>query len=382
MINEYNEIRNNPYQYILDWSDEILISTGKQSFKYLALMPHSLNMPEIPLSSTSIRSNINNFLIGNPGVGKSTIMKKFASFCTRPLIRRTISEADLIATASELKWFELIIEDLSQTADEGYSVIKAIEGIIGEEKSVNKSNRRVQYLDEVKAVALLGVTPMDLEKFAHELESGLLSRCTVVLLKLTRDDHQRMAEFTNLRTGDNIFKEKVQKTENNIINLYKELEHIQRNKHNEFLVKLLGENHNQKIINPIKGYQIDSKFKIELLNKWNKIVDNMIKNGQQPNIRDMHEYYRFLVSSAMLNIHKRKHDDGILVPNEQDHKIALDLTVENMRWKWAIPIALNNNRRARTMQLLEEILNNGVPEAVREVMLNISPFSHKMDKIN
>jgi hypothetical protein len=147
---------------------------------------------------------------------------------------------------------------------------------------------------------------------------------------------------------------------------------IQRGKHVEYLKK--NNKENEKVITAVRGYFIKDEFKKELLNRWNKIADKMLSQGQNPNNRDLQVYYKILVSSAFLNIHKRNNENGILTPNEEDHKIALNLTMENMRLKWAIPLALKYNKRITDLEALEKILNDGLPEIVRDVLINISPY--------
>lgn len=377
-LEEYNKIRENPYEYILKWADKNLICVGRQAFKIIALQPSSLFLPDV---SSSIISNISNFVIGNPGDGKSSLSKMYAKLCFNPLVRRKITEADLIATVSDMKWVSIAVEDLAQSANDDYGVIKAFEGILGEERSIAKSTLRDKYLGEVKGIALFGVTPQDLETFAKELESGLLSRCVVTLIKLTREDRKKISEFITLHAGDSEHIKELNKLENIVIEFYEELKMILRGKHKEYLEKTFGKDNNKPVIPSIKGYKIQDSFKKQLLHKWNAISNRMQDNGQIPNNRDLFTYYKFLVSLSFLNIHRREHTDGILVPNEEDHKIALELALENMKWKWAIPLALKYNRRATNYLAFEKLINDGLPEAVKDVMISTSPYGkYLMDK--
>ncbi|MEK6882606.1 MAG: hypothetical protein AABY22_23495 [Nanoarchaeota archaeon] len=369
------QIREDPYNFIMNWMDKNLLIVGKEAFKILALMPHSLFLPDIKFASTDIRANINNLIIAHSGDGKSTLSKKFSQLCYNPIVRRSITTADLIDTASELKWVSLVIEDLSQTADEGYDTIKVIEGIIGDEKSINRSTMNKEYTGEVKGIGFLGVTPHDLERFAHELESGLLSRCTLTLIKLTHNDRKKIEEFKHLRAGDSKYAEEIRIIDEIVIDFYMELQMIQRGRHNEYLIDKYGKNHNKEVIKPIISYEIDMKFKQEFFRKWTKILDNLMKQGQHISNRESQEYYRFLVSHAFLQVFNRDYKNGILIPNEEDHRIALDLTIQNLKYKWAIPIALESNKRTKTLDALEKLINQGLPEVVRDVLINISPNS-------
>jgi energy-coupling factor transporter ATP-binding protein EcfA2 len=376
MLEEDKKLRENPYKYIQDYADMRLAVVGGKAFKRLCLLPLSLFLPDI---SSNIISNMSALILGDSGCGKSSLCQMYSPLCYNPLIRRVITEADLIETVSEQKWTSIIIEDLTQSVtNEGYGLIKVLEGITGEERSVSKSTLRKEFTGEVKGVGLFGITPQDLERFAKDFETGLLSRCILVLITLKKEDYKTIAEFITYRAGDSKYIEEWRKKEDVIIDFYEELKMIARGKHKEYLINKYGKDNKERIIEPVKGYSIDEKFKKELLRKWNRISDNMLSQGYTPNNRELSAYYKFLVSLAFLNIHNRKCENGILSPNEEDHKIALNLAIENLKWKWAIPIALKYNRRASSLEILEKIINNGIPEVVREVLINISPYGKQL----
>ena len=213
------------------------------------------------------------------------------------------------------------------------------------------------------------------DTFSKELDAGLLSRCTVTFVKLTLEQRKEIREFQHLRAGDTVFSADVNLMEEVIIDFYEELKMIQRGKHEEYLKKKFGDNHGRTIIEPVIGYNINPDFKRKWLDILNQVGKRMERNKQEINNRDSLEYYKFLVNIAFLNIHKRKHINGILEPNEEDHRIAKDLAFENMRYKWGLPIALRSNRKVRSLDALEKLLNQGVSEVVKDVLLNISPYS-------
>ena len=369
---EYESIRHNPYEFIQAFADMKLIIVGRQAFKRLALLPHTIFLPDI---SSNIISNLSAVIIGDSGTGKSSLCKIFSPLCHEPLVRRTITEADLIETANELRFLSIIIEDLTQSVtNEGYGLIKVLEGCIGEERAVMKSTLKTEYTEEVRAVGLFGITPQDLERYAKDLETGLLSRCILILISLKKEDYKKIAEFMTIKAGDLQYVEYLRKKQKIVEDFYEELRMIQRGRHKDYLIGKFGENHGKKIIEAVRGYHIEDNFKKQLLARWNKISDNLLKQGHTPNNRELSCYSKFLVSLAFLNIHNRKHDNGILTPTEEDHKLSLSLAIENMQWKWAIPLALKYNKKATSREVLEKILNDGLPEIVKEVLINISPY--------
>ena len=340
----------------------------------------SIEESEVSETFDLVVENNHNFISNGIIVHNSTLAKKLALLSYNPIVRRTITEADLIATVFQLKWITLIIEDLTQTAHDGYSVIKAIEGIIGDEGEIGKSTLRNDFTGEVKGVGFLGITPQDLDEFSHELEVGLLSRCTVTLISLTHQERKKIREFINLYASDLNYQKECELMEKAVIEFYDELKMIQRNRHGEYLEKKFGKEHGKKIIQGVSGYDINIEFRRELTKKCNIIDDNLHKIGNSSiNNRDSHEYYRFLCNLAFLNIHNRKNDNGILVPNEADHKIALNLAIENMKLKWAIPIALKRNKKIHSVQDLKEFLNMGMPDVIKDVLKVVSPFSRFLE---
>lgn len=372
-MEEYNRIRKLPYLYIQEWMESNLVCVGSQAFKILSFIPMSLFLPKIPFGSTSIRMNMSVMLIALPNAGKSTIAKKFSYLCYNPLLRRAISAPDLSEEASRMKWISVIIEDFAETVEAyGYDVVKVLEGILGEEENINRSNMRADYSGEVvKGIGLLGITPQDLERYAKSIETGLLSRCLVCFIKLSHEDYNKISDFINKNAGDTHNEASIKRKEEVVIEFYDELRWIQRGKHKEYLEK---KNLNYPIIPAVTGYSINPNFKEEVSKVWNKLSNRLLKSGNAPQVRNLHEYYRILISSAFLNIHSRNHDNGILVPNEDDHKIALEIMKENMRYKWAIPLAIKGNKSARTLDALERFINRGIPEIVKDVLINISPY--------
>ena len=138
------ELKNNPYKFICDWAEECLIYTGRNVFEILSLVPCSLIIPDISSNSGSFRSNINVLLLGPPSSGKSSLCKKFSKITYFPYDNREITSSALQTELQNYPMVSLIVEDFSQILNrpDSYSIIKALEGILGEEKRVSKTTQR------------------------------------------------------------------------------------------------------------------------------------------------------------------------------------------------------------------------------------------------
>jgi len=367
---ESTKMKSNPHEYIMDWMEANLIHVGRRVFSLLALVPGSIILPNIPFGTSGIRSTINVFYISPPASGKSTTSKKFAKICYFPLQRRTISPADLRSRAISMRFLNLIIEDFSENVEEhGYDFIKALEGILGEEQNVSKSNMRTELMGDVKATGLLCGTPIDVEKYSKLIESGLLSRCCLLYITLTSEQHSQIGDYINSRIGNTEYSEKLGLQELVVEDYYKSLKEIQEGKN--------------KDVHPVTGYSIPTDFKTKAGEVWKRISEELMVEFPQVHwTRDLQEFYRFLLSSAFLNIHHRKNDNGILVPNEEDFKLALRLMKQNMRYKWAIFKSTGLNKRIKSAEILNQVLNSNIPDSVKNILMNISPYSSLINKKN
>ena len=373
---EKEKVRANPYKYITEeWAEASLLYVGRKSFSIIALQPCSLIIPEIPFGSKSIPATINNFLVGSSGIGKSSICDKTEKISYFALKRRDISAPELQQKAIQMEMMTLIIEDFSQFGAD-YEKVKVLEGIIGEEHSVNKSNLRTELLGDTHAIALLCGTIVDLERYAKQLEGGLLSRCVFNMLTLTPKEHGSIGDFINLHAGDKDYAVKQKMKEETVMNFYDELFKIQSRQHE---------------INPVVEYNIDIKFKKQAGEIWKSLSDKLIRDlGEKSYIRDLNYYYKFLVSSAFLNIFNRKLEEidvgrdaetgkilrgSILYPNEEDHKLAIQLMKQNMKNKWALDKAMWYKKNTKTLEMFKKILNEEKTGEVKTILLNISPYA-------
>ncbi len=322
-----------------------------------------------------IIKDYHNFIAEGIIVHNSSKADKFEKIAYEPLKRRDMSVAELQTKAIQMELMSLIIEDFSVFSQD-YEKIKVLEGISGEESAVDKSNMRTELVGNVRVNLMLFGTPNDLERYAKQLEGGLLSRCVLNVIYLSPKEHNEIGKFINLYAGDKEFSDKARLKEEVVIEYYKDLRKIQA-----------GENES---IHPIAGYHIEKRFKEEIYEVWSRLSDRLIKDlGEKSYIRDLNYYYKFLVSSAFLNVYHRKleiidlgrNDDGkiikgsIITPNEEDHKLATELMKQNMRSKWALDKAMFYKRNSKTFEMFKHFLQNEKGNDVKNILMNISPYA-------
>ncbi len=310
-------IKINPYVFICDWIEEILPYTGKKCFKVIALMPPSLILPDLPFKSQKIRSNINLLLLTSPGGGKSSIAKKLKYLTYAPIDLRSITSAKLESKIQSSPLFTLIVEDFA-TMSKDPIVVKIVEGILGEEKRIQRSTMRKDVDTETDGIGLICGVPRDLAEY---LTGGLIFRLCSIVIFHSIEEHSKIGQ--KIVNGIGI-EGKVDEKEIVIKEYYDELLQIQTGEHPE--------------LNKITGYHIDEEFKKKAYQVWDDFTKQIYKNTKAPLnwFRTLHEAFRFLVAHAFLNVFSRKVENGILYPNEDDFKIALDLMKEDLKIKYKL----------------------------------------------
>lgn len=332
------ELVRNPYDYITNYMEEVLPYTGKQVFQLLSLLPASLVIPDLYAKGQKIRSNINTLFLSPSGSGKSTVSQKMRDITYNPIDIRSITPAQLENKIDESPFFSLIIEDFHTMSQDPY-LIKILEGMLGEEKRVQRETTNKQVDLSVDGVGLICGTPDDL---ASSLQGGLVFRLVPLVLMHSEEEHSEIGYEISMKMGkeDDESKEK----EENIREFYNELARIQEGSHSN--------------VESITGYYIPDKFKDEAFKTWDKATRTIRSNTNAPLnwFRSMQEFYRFLVSSAFLNVFNRKVENGILYPNGEDFKVARSLMKRDLETKYQIIRMHNFAKRTNTIKELNDLM--------------------------
>lgn len=306
------ELVENPHKFICEWAESILPHTGKKVFEVISLMPPSLILPDLQYEGRNIRSNINCLFLGTSGCGKTTITEMFSNFTHSPISITSITAARL---ESELKKYEdatLIVGDLARISRD-INVMKVIEGVLGEEKKTSRMTMTSESMEEKNIIGLMCGVPSDI---STHFSSGNLFRMFPIVLFHNQKQHSDIGDYINNKIGnENIV---VKEKEKKIISYYQELLKIQRGSHK---------------IEPIKGYIIPDDFKKTIFKRWDLLTKKVHDESNMNFFRELHEYYRIMISHAFLNIFNRKIEDNKLVVTKEDLNVALTLGAKNINIK-------------------------------------------------
>lgn len=307
------EILKNPYKYICDYAENVLPHVGKKCFEFISLMPPSLIIPDLSYKGNKIRSNINCLFLAPSGAGKTTITKLFDYFTYSPLSVESITSARLESEIKKYDEVSLIVGDLARMSRD-VDVMKVVEGLLGEEKRTSRMTMRSESMEEKEMIGLLCGVPNDISTY---FTSGQLFRTCSIAIFHSQEEHSEIGKYINNNIGiedeDNLQKKEA------IKEYYRQLYGIQKQNHPN--------------LNPIIGYIIPENFKESIFKKWDIKVKRVQEETNLNFFRELHEAYRFLISHAFLNIFQRKIENGRLIIEENDLKVALDLMAKNINIK-------------------------------------------------
>ena len=359
---EMSKIKLNPREYVCNWMEGNLLHVGRRVFKMVCLLPCSFIIPSIPFGSTGIRTNINAFLIGSPASGKSSIIKKFLGFSYFPIRLKGISARKFMDKIYNYDGvFSLGVDDISNVFNQpdGYETIKIMEGALGDEKEASHENMKYTKKIKSQATALIGGTWTDLRKFSSYMQGGFLSRMSLMFLSINRKQREEIADFINRGVG-NMDKAQESRIKEVIVkDYYKLLFDIQADPKKQ-----------------IKGYYFDESFKGMALATWKKLTKDYSNDINGDFKREFHDFYRFFVCHAFLNIFNRKVKDGILYPIREDYEFALSLMEETLSNKIVLIKSKMFIHDLDSPVKLLKFLNNPLKEDIRNIILNLSPYGN------
>lgn len=361
---DFEECVRNPHKYIMDWAEENLINVGAKFFKVLALQPCSLLLPSITFRSTHIRSSFNIMFIAPPASGKSTICSKYEEMVINPYKVRDFTSSILSTDLSKMELFTVIVEDFSQMCND-YSTIKVLEGAIGDEKIIDKRNKREKIKKKTNGVGLICGTWHDLNKYLSYLKSGIFSRSFLFLLDLTKEQQREIANYINEGIGDKTKSKHSTIREQVIRDYYKNIFYIMQGKN--------------KDIPMVTDFFLDPIMKKEIILKnFCRETGLSIKEEKEEVedffTRELQEGYRLVISSALLNIFNRKCEEGVLYPNKEDFLLGKELMVENLRNKMnLIKSQMFCNKSIKgDRETLKKVLNSNIPKINKKIIYHLS----------
>lgn len=346
---KFIEIKRNPYKFICDYVESIYPKIGRQTFEILSLLPCSLIIPDLDFGSKKIRSNINTLFLSGSGSGKSSIAKLFSNITINPLSFESITSAKLESVITENPLFTLIVGDFARMSGDRI-LIKVIEGMLGEEKSISRKTMRKDIDLETNGVALLCGISTDL---SHYIMSGLIWRCIPILISHSVEEHSSIGKHIKNQIGFSS-----SNGEEEIIR--------------EYYLKLARNQTGNGDLPKIDGYFINKKYRDEIYEEWEKITKKVVEETGLNFFREMQEAFRILVSHAFLNSYNRKIEKGLLYPNKEDFEIALKLMKRSIIFKFRLIKSESFAKGLTNVKQFKSIMQSDkIPEQYKEILRNL-----------
>ena len=317
MTDLQNQIRADPYTFICDYYESIYKNAGREIFSILSLVIPSLILPPIPHEhAREIKSSINVLMIAPPGDGKSSIAETFSKLAYNSFNFESITDAKFYEVISQKDFVSIVVGDVFKIFSDKM-LTKTMENVLGDEQKISRMTKRTDsHEKKIRAVAFLAGVPSALTSV---ISDGMIFRTSVLLLFHNPEEHEDIGEFV----GRGAFKDhKGSEKELEISQYYKELLEIQMDRHRE--------------IDPIKGYIVKEEYKQRIINAWKPLVKPITRRTKFSFFREMHQAMRYMVSHAFLNIFNRKVEEGKIVIEEEDVKVAIELMTKELETKFEI----------------------------------------------
>lgn len=333
-----NDIVKRPYASIISWAEQRLKLVGSKTFPFIALMPISLIAPDMPYQDKKIRSNISVLVLAPSGSAKSSLTEAFGEITYSPMSFNDITKAKFLEKIAGRTDISFYCGDI-YTVFKDPKLMKILEGILGEEKSIKSENMRFELNQDINAVFLGAGLPISLTTYAS---MGMLRRLTVLVMFHSKEEKDNI----NAHVTRGMFNSAPSLTSMQIKDFYQKIYNIQKGNDEEF--------------KPIDGYIVDGRFKNGIYEK-HKELSNPFKDDQYL-VTELQSGFRYMCSHAMLNLFSRKIEgkkDRKIVIEEEDFQIAKNLMEMEMRMKFFV---YTSSRAVKTatnvLQLYNSILNN------------------------
>lgn len=311
------QIRADPYNFICDYYEGIYMNMGREVFSTLALVIPSLILPPIPHEhAREIKSSINFLLISPPGSAKSSLAETFTKLSYNSFPFESITDSKLYEVISQKDFVSVVVGDVFKIFSDKM-LTKTMENILGDEQKISRMTKRTDsYEKKIKAVAFLAGVPSALTTV---ISDGMIFRTAICLIFHNPDEHENIGEFVS----DGAFKDHMgTEEEEEIEDYYRELLEIQLNRHSN--------------IDQITGYIVNQEYKDRLLEAWKPLVRPITRKTKFSFFREFHQGLRYMVASAFLNVFNRKVENGRIVIEEEDIKVAIRLMTKELETKFEV----------------------------------------------
>ena len=324
-----------PYGTILKWSERRFKRIGEKIFSFIALMPPSIFIPPIPYEDSFFRTSISFLLLTPSGGAKTRIGNAVEQISVNPVAFEDITSAQIQSELAGKEDVTLITGDAGRIFKE-FDLMKVIEGILSDSR-VSRRTKREQLDYEIIGNCYMAGTPQDLTSY---LGSGLLSRIVPQVLMHSKEEQDLIGKEIMDSIGKNTNQEVTIKE---IKRYYRWLYQIQKGLSKDYP--------------PIKGYFFDEKFKGQIYNLWKNYREKAKVHSFENYYREMISGWKYLCTSAFLNLPNRQVKNNLLIPSTEDLRIALYLMHQELRTKIHILRNEKLSRKIKDVKYLEKVAN-------------------------
>lgn len=343
------EIRKSPYKFICDFAENLYPFVGKDAFEILSLVIVSMFIKDIQYMSKRIRANMNCMFLTPSGGGKSSICSLFALFCFNPIEVKSITPAELEDRCFREEEFSLIVEDYA-TMSTDERVNKIIEGVIGEEKIIDRHTKQKDLRKHINAIGLLAGVPSDL---SNKLTSGTIFRMIPLVIMLNDDEHSETGNHISKNIG---ISGDFDVRENIIKEYYNTLYRIQNE---EREMKESG-------FCKINGFIMTNEIRDTLRTEWERLTRFYRKNAPYNFFRELWDGYRMLFAHCFLNYFNRERKGDCLVVTKDDLEVALFLMKKTMGIKYELLMSERLIKGIKNLRDLEVFMKSkNIPHRVK-----------------
>jgi hypothetical protein len=350
-------LRKNPFRTITDWSEERFKLVGRRVFPTLCLMPQSLIIPPIPYTDMPIRSNIHCLFLSPPGGAKSCVSKTYADIALNPMRLKSFTSA---AIEEELMQSQgtnvsLIVDDMSTIARDR-TLLKTLEGALGEEKEVSRVTATKSRRFDVNLSALFCGVPDDLTSY---LTSGFIFRVSPIMLIHNKEDQDKIGEKIVGSIGNNSFSEGGINIKD-VRNFYRYLAQIQEG---------------DGSIPTIKGYDFSKIDKTQIYLRWQDTRTRVNVETRYNWYRELFSGFRYMCSYSFLNIFSRNvvkdaAGNNLLQIEPEDLQFGIRMMAQEIRVKQKILTANDTLNKAKNVKELIATIekDKGMDDLFKEII--------------
>lgn len=321
LVEDLNQdIVKNPHPIIIQYAENRLKLVGYQTFPILSLMPISLFSPDmITEDGKTIMPNIHTLILSSTGSGKTDLLyKTFLPITYNPIRLNRQSVPDFIERLYQTDNASILVGDIDIIFKDPV-LIKILEGVCGEEKEIISSNMLRRRIFKINSIFLGAGLPQSLTRYASY---GMMRRiCPLVMFHSVEERDVIYDEITK-----SIFKKPLPTniSPEQISDYYQKIINVQLENDEEF--------------EKVTGYVVDDRFKQGIRD----IHANLLLKFPESRyaISELHSGFRYLVTSAMLNLFNRKIEkngnENNIVVTKEDYERAKKLLYLEMKMKYYI----------------------------------------------